>query len=546
MKKGISLVALIITIVVLIIITAAVVLTSVDTPQTAQLAVFYNNIATVQEAVRLQMNNNLTKYAANGTKNLIKYKWVGVVKEYTESDAENGINPSFNSTTIQDINVANIDTNIKENISISDDEFEKYYVDNKGIVYYEGFIYDGIKYYNRLLSEEVVSTITETPPEEEVPPEEEIPPVVAGLYDGLYNEAKGVNSPKLDTGMTAIYWDANGNEIRSDGTAYTSTGIEILENIPQFVYNDWYDYKASTEGFGTDNIESKWANAITDDGSYWVWIPRYAYRINVGFHTSTSSQIEIEFMKGTTIESALGRTSFNNLLGQGNWNIHPAFKYVDGTEKILYGIWVAKYEMTNYTTNPKSIPDISIVGSLPLLNFFSKSLTMIPSLQSHLMKNSDWGAVVYLSQSKYGRNGVQASLANDFVTGGDPLESTTGNIYGIYDMNGGAYDSVAGGLTANIINTLGSENAKYYETYASYGEKYGDAMYETTAGEYYTNGMLIASWYTGYTLFVTSELPFIVRGDYANGGNTGLFSFSNSNGQAGGMFSFRPVLWGAP
>jgi len=535
MKKGISLVALIITIIVLIILTAAVVLTSVNTPQTAQLAVFYNNIATVQEAVRLQMNNNLTKYVANGTNNLIKYKWVGVVKDYTENNAEDGISPSFNSATIQGINVAKIDFTIKKNISISDEEFGKYYVDNKGIVYYEGFIYDGIKYYNRLITEVLVPSTTEVPPEEEEPPEEE-PPVVTGLYDGLFNEAEGVNSPKLDTGMTAIYWDDNENEIRQYNNGILNTA---------FVYNDWYDYKASTEDFGIDNTESKWANAITDDGSYWVWIPRYAYRINVGFHTSTSSPIEVEFMKGKTNEST-GRTSFNNLLGQGNWNIHPAFKYVDGTENILSGIWVAKYEMTNYTTNPKSIPDISIVGSLPLLNFFTKSLSMIPSLQSHLMKNSDWGAVVYLSQSKYGRNGVQASLANDFVTGGDPLESTTGNIYGIYDMNGGAYDSVAGGLTTNIINTLGSENAKYYETYAAYGEKYGDAMYETTAGEYYANGMLIASWYTGYTLFVTSELPFIVRGDYANGGNTGLFSFSNSNGQAGGMFSFRPVLWGAP
>jgi len=73
-NKGISLIALIVTIIVLIILVAAVVLTSVNTPQTAQLAVFYNNIATVQEAVRLQMNNNLTKYVANGTTNLIKYK----------------------------------------------------------------------------------------------------------------------------------------------------------------------------------------------------------------------------------------------------------------------------------------------------------------------------------------------------------------------------------------------------------------------------------------------------------------------------------------
>lgn len=33
----------------------------------------------------------------------------------------------------------------------------------------------------------------------------------------------------------------------------------------------------STAGW-KDN-KSKWANAITSDGSMWVWIPRYAYKI---------------------------------------------------------------------------------------------------------------------------------------------------------------------------------------------------------------------------------------------------------------------------
>ena len=32
---------------------------------------------------------------------------------------------------------------------------------------------------------------------------------------------------------------------------------------------DWYSYE-----------NKKWANAETQDGSMWVWIPRYAYRIN--------------------------------------------------------------------------------------------------------------------------------------------------------------------------------------------------------------------------------------------------------------------------
>ena len=51
--------------------------------------------------------------------------------------------------------------------------------------------------------------------------------------------------------MTPIIWN---NEYKVVET--TSTNSE------------WYDYS-----------QKKWANAITANGSYFVWIPRYAYRI---------------------------------------------------------------------------------------------------------------------------------------------------------------------------------------------------------------------------------------------------------------------------
>ena len=47
--------------------------------------------------------------------------------------------------------------------------------------------------------------------------------------------------------------------------------VETTENDP-----DWYDYNTQ-----------KWANVQTKDGSFWVWIPRFAYRILNGYHTST-------------------------------------------------------------------------------------------------------------------------------------------------------------------------------------------------------------------------------------------------------------------
>ena len=111
---------------------------------------------------------------------------------------------------------------------------------------------------------------------------------------------------------------------------------------------------------------------------------------------------------------------------------------------------------------------------------------------SHLMKNSEWGAVAYLCYSKYGNapkiNGAGSEVSNihwyDMYTGQGPksatddthnyntqngiLASTTGNITGVYDMSGGAWERVAGFLDNGNwnLNTYGqSEDAsiKYFE-----------------------------------------------------------------------------------
>ncbi len=71
-----------------------------------------------------------------------------------------------------------------------------------------------------------------------------------------FDEEKGVNKPVLTSGMTLIKWDEELNE------------IETTEED-----EDWYDYN-----------EKRWANAKTKDRSYWVWIPRYAYKITSCFH----------------------------------------------------------------------------------------------------------------------------------------------------------------------------------------------------------------------------------------------------------------------
>ena len=96
--------------------------------------------------------------------------------------------------------------------------------------------------------------------------------------DGSWNSSKKVNSPQLMEGMTGIYWDGSGNEV--------AVTVDNQDN--------WYDYSAQ-----------KWANAVTKDSNgnitgYWVWIPRYAYKIETNRYTNTVGVISVKFLQGTT------------------------------------------------------------------------------------------------------------------------------------------------------------------------------------------------------------------------------------------------------
>jgi hypothetical protein len=110
--------------------------------------------------------------------------------------------------------------------------------------------------------------------------------------------------------------------------------------------------------------------------------------------------------------------------------------------------------------------------------------------------------------------------------------STTSNIYGIYDMNGGAWEYVMG-----IYNkTIGSSgftslpNEKYYSNYTATTYQ-GHVLTET------------ARWYGDNASFVNSGLPWFRRGGYySDGMNAGVFNFDDVNGGSGQYASSHFVI----
>ena len=422
--------------------------------------------------------------------------------------------------------------------------------------------------------------------------------------DGSYNEEKGVNTPNLGEGMIPIKWDENLNSGNGNWV------ITTAEDSEWYDYNEkqWANVMLSDGTYATkDLIESGEASgkqeaisgtevSQSDLGSMFVWIPRFAYSITNGYHKSGADlnkavpsqgagTIEVEFMRGLANETSTGRREFDNATGEGNWNIHPAFEYGE----TIAGIWVAKFEASHSDAQAgimgssqtiKIVPSVSSWKNLSVGTAYSNCINYNKALNSHLIKNSEWGAIAYLSKSKYGKETEEiyinnssrgitgasgsSSVANtnvsvneDYTSFQGVKASTTGNVYGIYDMNGGAWEYVAAYLGDNSLtlnaagDMLTSSDVRTKEIYVSVGsareeeyeannEKYGDAIYEISKVANAKNG----SWYSDYSTFVNRGASIFLRGGmYSDGQNAGIFAF---NSYVIGLLqtnnSFRPVL----
>ena len=498
-----------------------------------------------------------------------------------------------------------------------------------------------------------------------------------------------VNIPNLKEGMIPVKWNA------------TNKTWEVADKSN--TGNDWYDY--STES-------KKWANVVTvkencsngktradylsagvgtpipedDITTMFVWIPRYSYYVKSGYHENANGtgEFAIKFLIGTSdkiIDASEGqdtaiRTSNTNGETNGRkYVVHPAFTLdtnLGGTGSELSGIWVGKFESSNYTSecdnrnilasttdqdilygrgdnkNVTIRPNVTSWRYITVDDIFTVSQNMAKDeakiygfnsseLTTTMMQNSQWGAVAYLAQSEYGNmqkstdreSGIWNNSYNEGITyptsengykmynrsvtltgmsensrdnytnyyskvvdgskkdNGDSIEitytninsnattgdnytntyyryytengqkaSTTRNMYGIYDMSGGSWEYMAnylGSVTGNrFVSKFLTIESKYQTPYAGIEnaddrtknyeankEKYGDAIWETSNGCDAQH-----SWNADYSYFPYASYPFFVRGgNFYNSSPAGPFFFYGDNGWGGTYYSFRVVLF---
>lgn len=281
------------------------------------------------------------------------------------------------------------------------------------------------------------------------------------LYSERYLfETNIPNEPVLFTEMNPVYWDSSENEV------IKFTSFSPMTVNPLWDESLWYDYIDTSEA-GLSN-QSKWANAKTKDGSYWVWIPRYVYNIKENWGSTNDGIIDIRFVNGTSDTNAIyGMDASNKFRNYGDindsnkhWTSHPAFTF--GKEEIT-GFWVAKFEARNWQLQVESKPGVTSWRNITQNQAFSYSRSMENNqlkygwkkdeVDTHLTKELEWGAITYLSYSKYGTNtvAITPNLNASYSTGGgtqnawknNKNQSSTGNLYGIYDLVGGAAEFTA-------------------------------------------------------------------------------------------------------
>ena len=383
--------------------------------------------------------------------------------------------------------------------------------------------------------------------------------------EDLVEDPTGANRPVLAEGMIPITYDGT-NWVKADEYG---------------AYNNWYDYgnqKWANAVMVTSSTRDTYMNADVgttipenDILAYYVWIPRYKYKLfNATYASGKASQlIEVTFENETSTTGTVtctyasnGRETCQNK-ANGNWYTHPAFTMINsqGNKTEYKGIWVAKFEVSGSTTAPRVKPGVSSLTNITLANMYStgklfRSTDYITSnginqSDSHMMKNIEWGAVAYLKQSIYGLGitDIGRNSNSSFYTGGGTGtsyktnigQSTTGNIYGVYDMSGGAWEYVMGnynkaaGSSGLTVSGVPAEHIDIYSGTSVAASHLGDATGET------------AGWYNDYAYFVASSYPWFTRGGYYNNGDdAGVFNFDcfrdGVAGGAGRLNGFRTVL----
>lgn len=250
--------------------------------------------------------------------------------------------------------------------------------------------------------------------------------------------------PILFADMTAITWE---------------NGVEKEVKDPHANPEKWYDYYAG-----------RMANAKTKDGSYWVWIPRFAYRIT--YYTDASQSVVKGYYtdKGfvaadmeTAIDESAVKTPYFKMekefvpnyetIKTKGFRVHEAFGKAGSQRK---GFWISKYMAG---TDGRFAPNNTILKTEQMYQAFFNADRMTREnnpygldytvQHSSIPRSTEYGALYYLigiSNPAFSPNTTTTSDINNVTS------ATFGNETGVFDLNNGVREWTADVAVNNFKN----------------------------------------------------------------------------------------------
>ncbi len=433
------------------------------------------------------------------------------------------------------------------------------------------------------------------------------------------------------------------------------------------INSQWYDYQNrrwANVVLIKEDVRDYYLNASSgtvilesDIIAYLVWIPRFEYvidSVNKNININFVSKFDLSNSDNYIIHPAFLNGSNNNFLN-GEWDqeIDGFYisKYPAGYQAntVTQGSYFISTEISNAhdeifysdynytsesskTTNPLG-QDLSNNGysnefiSFPVfkpityiynnINFsdiyvISQAIDSETTfyglkdneIDSHMVKNSEWGALAYLTYSSFGTNGIEPYINNYYtsndpsfktaitgvysnssysaattsITAVNPYKSTQGmygsstrNITGVFDMVGGATERVAGYITngdTNIDKYLGvfasstfntnsylNQSTKYVTVYPflngknedenfNYYKSLSESMYNYGYGDAIleTANALIA-WNDDISRYPAYSAFAMIRSPYyASSNKAGIFGHDVTNGAPWEWDGFRVIF----
>ncbi len=315
-----------------------------------------------------------------------------------------------------------------------------------------------------------------------------------------YVDTSGANAPILNGDMIPVVYSENCEKwVKQDLNKSYDYSKQVWANAVTVTSDIRDEIKKAPAGTPIE---------MANINTMWVWIPRYSYTIKsengidyfgkASFGNDTPSQklpgeIDVKFIS-KNVNELTGSAQYTGETVSG-WRTSDAFNFGETAQS---GIWVGKFEVTGTLSSTNlcvdEACDVSGVTIKPgvtslriqrTASFFYAAKSMQKTYSStygfnanngdlHMIKNDEWGAVAYLSQSRYGKYGndnysgankeIYQNKSEKFITGSSngtsgqndtntqyayndmtkleegqgqagPGASTTGNIYGIYAIS---------------------------------------------------------------------------------------------------------------